>query len=189
MSRWPILVINPIRCRPLVLCSFEMQPIHAANSRPLRNCFISPANVRIAYAVTGPIQGTVSRRRAAVEPFTQSLISRESVWILVVSVVMDSNRGSNAIHARSGIRRDRLSTISRGRITLEGPFETTTPNSTSMPRIALANCVRFRTSSYLARKTIFRYIEEFYNRRQRHSARGYQSPMNFETDELGMAAG
>jgi transposase InsO family protein len=33
-----------------------------------------------------------------------------------------------------------------------------------------------------ARRAIFEYIEVFYNRRRRHSALGYLSPMQFETN-------
>ena len=40
-----------------------------------------------------------------------------------------------------------------------------------------------------ARKAIFRYIEGFCNPRRRHSALGYGSPVDFETDALGMANG
>ena len=35
-----------------------------------------------------------------------------------------------------------------------------------------------------ARTAIFRYIEGFYNRLRRHSALGFRSPIDFETDYL-----
>ena len=46
---------------------------------------------------------------------------------------------------------------------------------------------RFRSRAE-ARLVIFEFIEGFYNRRRRHSALGYQSPVAFETTRTGAAA-
>ena len=42
-SRWPILVMAPVRCRPPVLCSRGVIPIQAANSRTFLKCDMSAA--------------------------------------------------------------------------------------------------------------------------------------------------
>ena len=46
---------------------------------------------------------------------------------------------------------------------------------------------RFRSRAE-ARLAIFEFIEGFYNRRRRHSALGYQSPVAFEATRTGAAA-
>ena len=46
---------------------------------------------------------------------------------------------------------------------------------------------RFRNRDQ-ARLAVFEFIEGFYNRRRRHSALGYQSPVEFEAARAGAAA-
>jgi putative transposase len=46
----------------------------------------------------------------------------------------------------------------------------------------LLNRQRFRTKAE-ARMAVFDFIEGFYNPRRRHSALGYQSPINFEKQQ------
>ena len=46
---------------------------------------------------------------------------------------------------------------------------------------------RFRSRAE-ARLAVFEFIEGFYNRRRRHSALGYQSPVAFEAARTGSAA-
>ena len=52
--------------------------------------------------------------------------------------------------------------------------------------------IRLRQSTYdyryetraEARQSIFEYIEMFYNRKRRHSALGYRSPVSFELEAM-----
>jgi putative transposase len=50
----------------------------------------------------------------------------------------------------------------------------------------LLNRQRWRTRVELA-NAIFEYIEGFHNRRRRHSALGYASPLEFETQHRNLA--
>jgi len=53
-------------------------------------------------------------------------------------------------------------------------------------QVELLNRQRWRTRVELA-NAIFEYIEGFHNRRRRHSALGYASPLEFETEHRNRA--
>lgn len=80
-ERSPIFVVAPRRCLPPVECCLGTSPSQAAKSRPRGNVSGGGARATSAVAMSGPIPGTVLRRRAVSFDRARRAISTSSSLI------------------------------------------------------------------------------------------------------------